>query len=324
MKVLFIGGTGVISSETSKLCLERGIDLFLLNRGKTTRFTPDKARLINADIRNVEEVKSKLSNEQFDVVVDWIAFTEENVAADYHLFKNKTKQYIFISTASAYHKPILELPIKETTPLHNPFWEYSRKKIACENYLLSKFQSEDFPVTIVRPSHTYDKTKNPLKVDYLPFHRMKLGKKIIIHDDGESLWTLTHSRDFAKGFIGLIGNSNAIGQAYHITSDETLSWNQIAKILADKADLELNIAHIPSKVIKNYDAEWGDGLLGDKAYSVMFDNSKIKSIVPEFNAKIKFETGAEEIVDWFVKNKANNVFDKNLDELLDKIIEENI
>ena len=182
-------------------------------------------------------------------------------------------------------------------------------------------REKNFPVTICRPSHTYDKTKNPLRVDYLPFHRMKNGKPIIIHDDGNSLWTLTHTKDFAKGFVGLLGKSETIGEVYQVTSDETLTWNEIAKILADKAGYNLKFAHIPSAFIKQYDDEWGDGLLGDKAYSVKFDNSKIKKLVPEFKCTIPFETGAAEIADWYVNGKGNQVVDENLDLLMDKIID---
>lgn len=319
MKVLFIGGTGVISSECSKLCVEKGIDLFLLNRGKSFRTPPDKAKIINADIRDVEAVRRALTGEKFDVVVDWIAFEEEHVKNDFEIFSDKTAQYIFISSASAYQKPIPKLPITEETPLENAFWAYSRAKIACENFLMNVYKENNFPVTIVRPSHTYDETKNPLKENYLPFHRMKLGKPIIIHDDGNSTWTLTHTKDFAKGFVGLLGNSLTIGEAYQITSDETLTWNEIAKHLATCAGYELKIANIPSAFIKKYDDEWGDGLLGDKAHSVKFDNSKIRKIVPDFNPSIKFEQGAAEIADFYVHRKMDNYVNENLDQLMDKI-----
>lgn len=320
MKVLFIGGTGVISSECSKLCVEKGIDLFLLNRGKSFRTPPAEATIINADIRDVNAARNAIAGHKFDVVVDWIAFNEEHVKNDFELFKDKTKQYIFISSASAYQKPIPKLPITEETPLANPFWAYSRAKIDCENFLMKMHKENGFPVTIVRPSHTYDETKNPLKVDYLPFHRMKNGKPIIIHDDGNSLWTLTHTKDFAKGFVGLLGNPVTIGEAYNITSDETLTWNEIAKLLAEKAGYDLKIAHIPSEFIRQYDEEWGDGLLGDKAHSVKFDNSKIRNIVPEFNPQIKFTEGAAEIADYYVCRKMNNSVDADLDLLMDKII----
>lgn len=324
MKVLFIGGTGVISSECSKLCIEERMDLFLLNRGKSFRKAPQKAKIITADIRDIKATRKALNNYSFDVVVDWIAYNEEHVKTDYEIFKNIAKQYVFISTASAYKKPIPNLPITEDTPLENQFWEYSRKKIACENFLMMVYKEKMFPVTIVRPSHTYDETKNPLKENYLPFHRMKLGKKIIIHDDGNSTWTLTHSKDFAKGFVGLLGNTETIGEAYNITSEETLTWNEIAQHLANSAGYELKIAHIPSSVIKEYDVEWGAGLLGDKAHSVKFDNSKIRKIVPEFNPTIKFEQGAFEIADYYVHKKIDSLVNENLDQLMDIIVSEQL
>lgn len=320
MKVLFIGGTGVISSECTRLCVEKGIDLFLLNRGISNHEISKGVKQINADIRNVEQAKTALKDHSFDVVVDWIAFNKEHVETDYKLFCGKTAQYIFISSASVYKKPIPHLPITEETPIENKFWAYSRAKIDCEIFLMKTFRENNFPVTICRPSHTYDKTKNPLHVDYLPFHRMKNDKPVIIHDDGNSLWTLTHSKDFAKGFVGLIGNPAAVGEVYQITSDESLAWNQITQILADKAGYDLKTAHISSLFIKKYDDDWGDGLLGDKAYSVKFDNTKIKKLVPEFKCSIPFAEGAAEIVDWYVNNKENQIVDEKLDSLMDKII----
>jgi nucleoside-diphosphate-sugar epimerase len=318
MKILFIGGTGVISTSCSQLCLEKGYDLFLLNRGKSIRAVPEGAKTISGDINDVEAIKKLIEKESFDSVVDWIAFSEEQVKRDYELFRDKTGQYIFISSASAY-SPKRVLPITEKTPLENPYWAYSRAKIDCENYLLEKYHNEKFPVTIVRPSHTYDKTKNPIRADYLPFYRMKNGKPIIIHDEGKSLWTLTHTKDFAKGFVGLLGNQKVIGEAYHITSDEVLTWNKIAETLAEKAGYEISISHIPSEFIAKYDEEWGAGFLGDKANDAVFDNSKIKSIVPDYKATILFSHGAEEIAEWF-SNPQNQVVDKKLDELMDKII----
>jgi nucleoside-diphosphate-sugar epimerase len=318
MKVLLIGGTGVISTSCSQLCLEKGYDLFLLNRGKSIRTAPEGAKIISGDINNVEAIKKLIEKEQFDSIVDWIAFSEEHVKRDYELFRDKTGQYIFISSASAY-SPKRVLPITEKTPLENPYWAYSRAKINCENYLMEKYREEKFPVTIVRPSHTYDKTKNLLRADYLSFYRMKSGKPIIIHDEGKSLWTLTHTKDFAKGFVGLLGNQKTIGEAYHITSDEVLTWNKIAETLAEKAGFEIKISHIPSKFIAKYDEEWGSGLLGDKAIDAVFDNSKIKNIVPDFKAVIPFSKGAEEIAEWFLNPQNQNV-DTKLDELMDKII----
>lgn len=321
MKILFIGGTGVISSSCTQLLIEKGCDLYLLNRGKSFRKPPSKANILTSEINDINSVRAALDNHHFDSVVDWIAFNENDVGRDYGLFKDRTKQYVFISSASAYQKPPVKLPITEDVPLVNPFWKYSQSKIDCENFLMEKYKHDEFPVTICRPSHTYDRTKPALKMGYLPFYRMKTGKKIIIHGDGNNLWTLTHTKDFAKGFVGLIGNPNTIGEAYHITSDKTLTWNQIAETLASKAGFELNPVHIPVDFIALQDKEWGAELFGDKAYDTVFDNSKIKKIVPDFNAVIPFESGAEEIADWY-SDPANQIVNTELDELMDRIVAE--
>jgi nucleoside-diphosphate-sugar epimerase len=321
MKILFIGGTGVISSSCSELCIEKGFDLFLLNRGRSFRTPPQKAELIQADISDVRSFESALNNHSFDVVVDWIAFNENDVKRDYELFRHRTKQYVFISSASAYQKPPQKLPITEDVPLINPFWKYSQAKIDCENYLMKRYNENGFPITICRPSHTYDKTKPALKAGYLPFHRMKTGKKIIIHGDGKTLWTLTHTKDFAKGFIGLLGNQGTIGQAYHITSNETVTWNQIAEIFSRKAGYEPNLIHIPIDFISKYDYEWGAELYGDKAYDTYFDNTKIRNIVPDFKATIPFEEGAGEIAEWY-KDTSNQFLNAELDNKMDLIIRE--
>ncbi len=320
MKVLFIGGTGVISSACSEQCVEKGMDLYLLNRGQTKRPIPNNVKLIKADIRNTEQVKSILMNYTFDVVVDWIGYNPEHVKNDYEIFMDKTSQFIFISSASAYQKPPSSLPIKETEPLINPYWEYSRNKIRCEEYLLQVFQDHKFPVTIVRPSHTYDQTKIALSGGYTALNRIYEGKKVIIHGDGTSLWTLTHHQDFARGFVGLLGNSKAIGEAFHITSDEVLTWNQICEVLADAAGVQANIIHIPSDFIYRFDKEWGEGLLGDKAHCMIFDNSKIKQINPEFQAKMPFKKGAKEIVAWYDEDPARRVVDQTWDSKMDEII----
>jgi nucleoside-diphosphate-sugar epimerase len=320
VKVLFIGGTGIISSACTELCVEEGIDLTLLNRGKTNRPVPENLNIFKADIRNPEEVKSILKNDIFDVVVDWIAYTGEHVKNDYDIFKDRISQYIFISSASVYQKPPDNLPIKETEPLINPFWEYSRNKIYCEQYLVQMFEEQNFPVTIVRPSHTYDHTKIALSGGYTALHRICKGKKVIIHGDGTSLWTLTHHRDFASGFVGLMGNSKAIGEAYHITSDEVLTWNQICQVFANEVGVQANIVHIPSDFIYRFDKEWGDGLLGDKSHCLIFDNQKIKKINPEFQAKIPFKEGAKEIVAWYDEDPERRVIDQIWDSKMDEII----
>ena len=321
MKVLFIGGTGVISSACSALAVERGMDLYILNRGKTDlRPAPPDAHLLYADIRQPESVAATLGDMTFDTVVDWVAFTSEHIETDLRLFRGRTAQYIFISSASAYQTPPTHLPITESTPLHNPVWRYSQNKIACELRLQQAYRDENFPVTIVRPSHTYDATLVPLRGRYTALHRMRQGKPIIIHGDGSSLWTLTHNTDFAKGLVGLLGNPAAIGHAIHITSDELLTWNQIAELLADALGVTANIVHVPSDFIAKFDAEWGAGLLGDKAHSVIFDNSKIKRLVPDFVCTVPFARGAQEIVDWYLADPSRQQVDAAFDALVDRII----
>lgn len=293
LKVLFIGGTGNISTSVSKLCVNRGIDIYLLNRGSRKVNIPG-VKTILADISNVNETSTALKEHNWDVVVNWIAFHPSDVERDINLFRNKTKQYIFISSASIYQKPLSHPIITESTPLCNPYWEYSRNKITCEEILNRAYRQEGFPITIVRPSHTYD-TVIPVAIggwtEYTIIDRMKKGKKIIVHGDGTSLWTLTHAEDFAKAFTGLLGHQQAIGHAFHITSDEILTWNQIYQAVAQAAGCEANIVHIPSDFIcKCEDSLTGD-LIGDKTHSVIFDNTKIKTFVPDFKAVIPFKQG---------------------------------
>jgi nucleoside-diphosphate-sugar epimerase len=323
MKVLFIGGTGIISSACSQLALERGMDLYLLNRGQSNRPIPTGARVIQGNIREPEKIRELIAREHFDTVVDWVAYTPDQVKTDIRLFADKTDQYIFISSASAYQKPLAGLPITESTVLANPFWEYSRNKIACEELLVNTYRQEQFPITIVRPSHTYDKTSIPLHGGWTVIDRMLKGKPIVVHGDGTSLWTMTHHRDFAKGFIGLLGNPHAIGEAIHITSDEWLTWNQIALALGKAAGVVPEIVHIASDRINQYDPDWGASLLGDKTYSVIFDNSKIKRLVPEFCATIPFARGAEEIIHWYQTDPERQGINTEFDLLCDRMIAEN-
>ena len=320
MKVLFIGGTGTISSACSRLAVARGIELVIFNRGRTDRPIPEGAHVLYGDIRDRASVESALGDATFDVVVNWVSYTPEHVETDIELFGGRTGQYIFISTASAYHKPILSLPITESTPLHNPYWAYSRAKIACEERLARAYREEGFPVTIVRPSHTYDKTRLPVRGRYTVVDRMRKGKKVIVHGDGSSLWVLTHHTDFAKGFVGLLGNHHAIGDTFHITSDEVLSWNQIFTILAHAAGVEPQLVHVPSELIAAFDPEWGAGLLGDKTHSVIFDNTKIKRLVPDFSATIPYSQGAREVLAWFDADPARQVVDDEANHLMDRII----
>lgn len=321
MKVLFIGGSGIISSACSALAIDRGIDLYLLNRGMTShRPLPKGVKTLIGDIREPASVTDALGDHNFDAVVDWIAFIPEHIATDLALFRGRTGQYIFISSASAYQKPPKKLPITEETPLDNPFWQYSRNKIACETALLRAHQDEGFPVTIVRPSHTYDRTLLPFHGGYTTIDRIRRGKPLLIHGDGTSLWTLTHHRDFARAFHGLLGEPRAIGEAYHITGDEWLTWNEIARLLGEAVGVEPVLAHVPSDVVARFDAGWGDSLLGDKSHCAIFDNSKIRSIVPDFAAEIPFTDGAREIVSWYEANPDAQRVNTSFDELLDRII----
>ena len=321
MKVLFIGGTGVISSACAELAVARGIDLYFLNRGKSsTRPVPAEVTLLQGDIRDEASARQALGQHRFDVVVEWIAFGVEHIETDLALFRGRTKQYLFISSASAYQTPPANLPIVESTPLHNPYWAYSRAKIACEERLMQAYREEGFPITIVRPSHTYDQTKVPLIGRYTTLDRMKRGEQVILHGDGSSLWTLTHHRDFAKGLVGLLGNPHAIGEAFHITSDEALTWNQIYETLANAAGVTADIVHIPSQVINAYDPEVGATLLGDKTNNMVLDNSKIKRVVPDFKATIPFYQGAQEIVAWYAADPARQVVEADWNNLFARLL----
>jgi nucleoside-diphosphate-sugar epimerase len=324
LKVLFIGGTGIISSACSALAVEKGIDLFLFNRGNASgiRPTPEKAQVLVGDLHNQNDIERYLNEYSFDVVVNWIAFRPDDVQRDIITFTGKVGQYIFISSASAYQKPVQQLPITEETPLENPFWSYSRAKIACEEALRVAHRKAGFPITIVRPSHTYDKTLLPLRGGYTFVQRMRQDKPVIIHGDGTSLWVLTHHKDFAKGFVGLLGNQRAIGEAYHITTDMLLTWNQIYSYMAEAAGAELKPVYVPSTVINKYDPDWGASLMGDKSYSVIFDNSKIKNLVPEFSAEIPFSEGSKEIIAWYDQNPESQVVDEGFNQLVDRIIAE--
>ena len=321
LSILFIGGTGIISSGCAPLVLEKGHQLTLLNRGQTTqRSIPEGAEVIQADIRNPDAAAAALQGRSFDVVVDWVAFTPDHVETDINLFRGRTGQYVFISSASAYQTPPQALPVTESTPLHNPFWEYSRNKIACEDRLVRAMREEDFPATIVRPSHTYDKTLLPFRGGFTMLGRMLEGRPVIVHGDGTSIWTLTHHRDFAVGFTGLLGHPRAIGDVFHITSDEWLSWNQIYNMVGAAAGVTPELVHIPSEFISRHDPDWGAGLLGDKSHSMIFDNTKIKRLVPAFNCKTPFHEGAKEVVGWYLADPARRQMDEGFNRRIDQIL----
>ena len=321
LRVLFIGGSGIISSACTQSAIEHGIDLWVLNRGKTgLRPPPPEATVRHADVRDPAEVRAALGDVTFDAVVDWVAFTPEHVQADIDLFRGRAGQYVFISSASAYQTPPARLPVTESTPLRNPFWRYSRDKIACEDLLVRAYREEGFPATIVRPSHTYDQTLVPLEGGWTAVARMRAGKPVVVHGDGTSLWTLTHNRDFAAGFVPLLGHSRTLGEAFHITSDDVLTWDQIAGALAAAAGCTADIVHVTSDAIAAADPEWGAGLLGDKAHSMVFDNSKLRSVVPGYRAVIPFEQGARDIVAWHDGDPGRQRTDARLDAVMDALV----
>ncbi|MBQ0036914.1 MAG: SDR family oxidoreductase [Firmicutes bacterium] len=327
MKVLFIGGTGTISMAITRELANRGDELFLLNRGNRTSELPENVKVINADINDEELVKEKIKDLEFDSVCDFIGFVPEQVERDYRLFKGKTKQYMYISSASAYNKPSRNYVITEGTSLANPYWEYSRNKIACEELLMKLYREEGFPITIIRPSHTYDERSVPLGVcgdkgSYQVVKRMLEGKPVIIHGDGTSLWTMTHNSDFAKGFVGLIGNPHAIGEAFQITNDETLTWNQIYESVAKALNVKLNAYYVSSEFLDAVsDYDFKGSLIGDKACSVVFDNSKLKKAVPEFKPCVHFEDGVKRTIDNVLSKKELQIEDPEFDAWCDRVIE---
>jgi nucleoside-diphosphate-sugar epimerase len=323
MRALFVGGTGIISSACARLAVERGVELHVLNRGSSTqRPLPDGVTEHHADIRDPASVREALGGLEFDSVVDWVAFVPEHVRTDVELFRGRTGQYVFISSASAYQTPPLRLPLVESTPLRNPFWQYSRDKIACEDLLAAAYRDDGFPVTVVRPSHTYDRTTVPFDGGWTVLERMRQGKPVVVHGDGSSLWVLTHAADFAKAFVGLLASPRTTGDSFQITSDEVLTWDQIARILGAAAGApDPRLVHVPSDAIAAADPDWGAGLLGDKAHSAYFDNSKVRTVVPDYTATIPFEQGAAEIVAWHDAEPSRRQVDARLDALMDRLVE---
>jgi nucleoside-diphosphate-sugar epimerase len=325
MKVLFIGGTGNISTAVTQLAAEQGIELTLLRRGQRAADLPATVRSITADIHDEAGVEQALGNQKFDAVVDWIAFTPDHIERDIRLFRGRTRQFIFISSASAYQKPATHYLITESTPLANPYWQYSRDKIACEDRLMKAYREEGFPITIVRPSHTYGDTAIPLAVNpwqrsWTAVDRMRRGQKVIVPGDGSSLWVLTHNTDFAQAFVGILGLPQAIGHAFHITSDEALSWDQIYRITAQAAGVEARIVHIPADFISACIPDEVGGLTGDKSVSVVFDNSKIKRFVPGYCAKMPFAQGIQRTIGWFDADQRRKQIDDEANASWDKII----
>ncbi len=331
MKALFIGGTGTISTAiVKKLAEDPSWEVWLINRGNRSDVVPEGVHQIVADINDEEDVRAKLGNLKFDVVSEFIGFTVDRVESDYRLFKDRTDQYMYISSASAYNKPARSYVITEGTTLANPHWEYSRNKIACEEFLMKKYREEGFPVTIIRPSHTYDERNVPLGVHgkkgfYQVIKRMQEGKPVIIQGDGTSLWTVTFNKDFATGYTGLMGNPHAIGEAFQITGDETLTWNQIYETIADALGVELKAYHISSEYLSavgdKYGFDFEGSLIGDKAASVVFDNSKLKRAVPDMKTTIRFDQGVRIALDYVLSHPECQVEDEEFDKWCDRVIE---
>ena len=336
LRVLIIGGTGIISSAVVAEALRRGHDVHTLSRSGNTGATgsdvtdasgwqPGKQASAvtahRADVRDGESVRRAIDGLRFNVIVQFVAFDVEHVRADIEMFANRTDQYIFISSASAYQTPPSRLPVTESTPLRNPHWEYSRKKIACEDELVAAYREGGFPVTIVRPSHTYNPTMVPFDGGWTVVERMREGREVVVPGDGTSLWTITHHTDFARGFVGLFGRDEAIGEAFHITSDEALTWNAIYEHIARAAGVRPKLVHIASTAIAAADPEWGAALLGDKANSMVFDNSKIKRVVPEFICRVPFARGADEIIAWHDAHPESRAVDPRVNAIMDALID---
>jgi nucleoside-diphosphate-sugar epimerase len=322
LSVLLIGGTGRISSACADAALARDLEVTVLNRGRTgERSVSPGIRVLTADIRNEESVTQVLADERFDVVADFVAFEPAHVESDIRLFSGRVGQYVFISSASAYQKPILRLPITESTPLRNQFWAYSRDKIACEERLMAAYRSRGFPVTIVRPSHTYDRTTVPVLLGgWTVVDRMRRGLPVVVHGDGTSLWTLTHHRDFARAFVALLGHPAAIGDVFHITSDEAQPWDQIYTTLGQAAGVEPHLVHLSSEQIAARVPEWGPGLLGDMAHSVIFDNTKVRRLVPDWRATIPWAQGAREVIEWFDADGARRKLDPHAEAAIERLV----
>ncbi|MBR5867164.1 MAG: SDR family oxidoreductase [Spirochaetaceae bacterium] len=327
MKALFIGGTGTISSSISKLLINQGWELYLINRGNKNHLLPEGVHSLKADINDEKTVSELIKDMTFDVAADFIGFVPSQLERDYRLLKGKVNQFIFISSASAYQKLPSDYRITEGTPLANPYWEYSRNKIACEDYLMKLYREEGFPVTIVRPSHTYNDWSVPLGVhgnkgSFQVIKRMLQGKPVIIHGDGTSLWTMTHSEDFAKAFVGLMGNIHAIGEAVQITSDETVTWNQIYTAIAQALGVQLNPYYVASEFLASVsDYDFTGSLIGDKSNSVVFDNTKLKRLVPGFTAGIRLDQGVRRCVEYIMTHPECQTLDPEFDEWCDKVIQ---
>ncbi len=326
LRILVLGGTGVISTGVVRRAAAQGHRVTVLNRGVNragaVHAPPEGVRTLVADLRAADAVRAAVGAEEFDVVASFLAFVPGHVRQDLDIFAGRTGQYVFISSASAYQTPPARLPVVESTPLRNPYWQYSRDKIACEDLLVAEYRDSGLPVTIVRPSHTYDATLVPFDGGWTVVDRMRRGVPVVVPGDGTSLWTLTHTRDFARAFVGLLGDPRTFGQAFHITADAGLPWNEIYTTLGRAAGVEPTLVHVPSERIAALDPELGAGLLGDKSHSMVFDNSLVRSIVPGWHATTPFAQGAREMVEWYDAEESRRGVDARMNALFDRLVAE--
>jgi nucleoside-diphosphate-sugar epimerase len=322
LDLLFLGGSGIISAASVRLAVERGHHVTVLNRGRTgIRPLPDEVETLTADLRNPDSVSSALGKREFDAVAQFMAFTTDHVRPDLERFAGRTGQYVFISSASAYQKPPASVPVTESTPLKNPFWQYSRDKIAIEDLLVTAYRDSDFPAVIVRPSHTYDDTTLPTLGGWTDIARMRAGRPVVVHGDGTTQWTLTHSDDFAVGFVGLLGRPETVGNAYTITGDSAPTWDQVYTWLGRAAGAEPTLVHVPSETIARELPDKGPGLVGDKAHSMLFDTTKLRRLVPEFTTTIPYVVGARRSIEWYDAHPDAQKVDDELDAAFDRLVE---
>jgi nucleoside-diphosphate-sugar epimerase len=323
MRLLFLGGTGIISAASVRLAAQRGHEVTVLNRGRTTsRELPPEVEGLTADVTDAAAVDRALGNREFDVVAQFRAYTPDQVQQDVDRFRGRTGQYVFISSASAYQKPPASVPVTESTPLKNPFWQYSRDKIACEDLLVAAYRDEDFPAVIVRPSHTYDDQVLPTLGGWTDIARMRAGRPVVVHGDGTTQWTLTHSDDFAVGFVGLLGRPEAEGNAYTITGESAPTWDQVYTWLGRAAGAEPTLVHVASETIAKELPDKGPGLVGDKAHSMLFDTTKLRRLVPEFRTTIPYAEGARREIAWFDAHPEAQRVDEELDAAFDRLVEQ--
>ncbi|SDR98342.1 SDR family oxidoreductase [Microlunatus soli] len=316
---LYIGGTGIISTAAVRRSIELGHQVTVLNRGQSSskRALPDGVEVVQGDIRSPETVREALGDRSFDVVLDFVAFVPEHIDTDAELFTGRTGQYVFISSASAYQTPPAAVPVTEETPLDNPYWEYSRNKIACEQRVR---ELDGLDWTIIRPSHTYDQTSLPIEGGWTAIDRMRRNLPVAVHGDGTSLWTITHTDDFAVGLVGLLGNKAALGEAFHITNSDPITWNRIYTELANAAGVEQpDLVHVASATIAGVHPAWGPGLVGDKAHTMTFDNAKVAALVPEFAPKIDFTEGARQMIAWYDADPGRQQVDPEVDAVISKL-----